>query len=252
MKYFFDTEFLEGPQTVCGFWKTKPTIDLISIGIVDEGGREYYAVSKDFNLKEAWYRHDIVDGDVVYWIRDNVLLPIYLDWVHGDQRNRVDFSYYGMKTLLKEYGKSNKKIAQEIVKFVSVIDMSEQTNDYIIWMATHQVTLNKPEFYAYYADYDWVVFCWLFGRMIDLPDDFPQYCIDLKQTLDRQVDLQHMYYNRDVCGTMTYKDRPASFEEKLGKVKSFASFPKETNEHHSLADARWTKQLYEFIKKRLV
>jgi len=58
MKYFIDTEFLEGTQdkTFLGFKysKTKPTIDLISIGIVAEDGREYYAISKDFNLKEAW------------------------------------------------------------------------------------------------------------------------------------------------------------------------------------------------------
>ena len=55
MKYFIDTEFLEGTQRkgFMGMGKTKPTIDLISIGIVCEDGREYYAISKDFNLKEA-------------------------------------------------------------------------------------------------------------------------------------------------------------------------------------------------------
>ena len=55
MKYFYDTEFLEGTQKK-RWWnigKQKPTIDLISIGVVCEDGREYYAISKDFNLKEA-------------------------------------------------------------------------------------------------------------------------------------------------------------------------------------------------------
>jgi hypothetical protein len=56
MKYFIDTEFLEGTQKesfpISLFRKqTPPTIDLISIGIVAEDGREYYAISKDFNLK---------------------------------------------------------------------------------------------------------------------------------------------------------------------------------------------------------
>jgi hypothetical protein len=41
-----------------------------------------------------------------------------------------------------------------------------------------------PRFIGYYAAYDWVVFCQLFGRMVDLPAKFPQYCIDLKQVLD--------------------------------------------------------------------
>lgn len=42
MKYFYDTEFLEDGET----------IDLISIGIVAEDGREYYAV----NLNADWPR----------------------------------------------------------------------------------------------------------------------------------------------------------------------------------------------------
>lgn len=43
MKYFIDTEFIEGSQTKrllsIPIGKTKPTIDLISIGIVPEDGR---------------------------------------------------------------------------------------------------------------------------------------------------------------------------------------------------------------------
>ena len=58
---------------------------------------------------------------------------------------------------------SNKQIADEIVKFVG----------------------ENPEFWGYYCDYDWVVFCWLYGCMIDLPDGFPMYCHDLKQEIDR-------------------------------------------------------------------
>lgn len=39
----------------------------------------------------------------------------------------------------------------------------------------------EPEFWAYYADYDWVALCQLYGRMIDLPDGWPMFCRDLKQ-----------------------------------------------------------------------
>ena len=41
-----------------------------------------------------------------------------------------------------------------------------------------------PEFWGYFADYDWVVFCQLFGSMISLPRHFPQFCRDLKQWAD--------------------------------------------------------------------
>ena len=63
MKYFLDTEFLEGTQKKW-FGQTKPTIDLISIGIVCEDGREYYAVVDpiDINLHLA-------DN----WVWDNVI-----------------------------------------------------------------------------------------------------------------------------------------------------------------------------------
>lgn len=133
MKYFIDTEFIEGTQTPSFFLKgrlgswigayKKPTIDLISIGIVAEDGREYYAISKDFNLKEAWNRCDLAkSGDnrgFDYWIRDNVLLPIYKEHISGDMRNRLDFSYSTMKWLLRIYGKSNKQISKEIIEFTN-------------------------------------------------------------------------------------------------------------------------------------
>ena len=41
----------------------------------------------------------------------------------------------------------------------------------------------SPIFYGYYADYDWVIFCWIFGKMIDLPEGFPMYCNDIKQLM---------------------------------------------------------------------
>jgi hypothetical protein len=45
---------------------------------------------------------------------------------------------------------------------------------------------DKPEFWAWYADYDWVVLCQLFGRMIDLPKGWPMYCHDFKQVCDAE------------------------------------------------------------------
>jgi hypothetical protein len=39
----------------------------------------------------------------------------------------------------------------------------------------------EPEIWAYYADYDWVALCQLFGQMIDLPKDWPKFCLDVKQ-----------------------------------------------------------------------
>lgn len=93
MKYFIDTEFNErGLLTRKSFfnkYRQINTIELISIGIVAEDGREYYAISKDFDLKAAWNKYDLkkvtcpITGalsDVTkkeYWLRENVLKPIF-------------------------------------------------------------------------------------------------------------------------------------------------------------------------------
>lgn len=52
MRFFYDTEFIEDGVT----------IDLVSIGVVAEDGREFYAVSTEFDPDRA--------GD---WVRANVL-----------------------------------------------------------------------------------------------------------------------------------------------------------------------------------
>jgi hypothetical protein len=51
-RYFYDCEFIEDGLTV----------DLVSIGVVDEHGREFYAVSTEFD-----------DSRAVPWVRRNVL-----------------------------------------------------------------------------------------------------------------------------------------------------------------------------------
>jgi hypothetical protein len=51
-EYFYDCEFIEDGVT----------IDLVSIGVVDEYGREFYAVSTEFDPEKA-----------IPWVRDNVL-----------------------------------------------------------------------------------------------------------------------------------------------------------------------------------
>jgi hypothetical protein len=38
-----------------------------------------------------------------------------------------------------------------------------------------------PEFWAYFAAYDWVALCQLFGTMMDLPKGWPMYVRDFKQ-----------------------------------------------------------------------
>ena len=244
MNYFLDTEFLEGSQKTF-FGKTKPTIDLISIGIVSEDGREYYAISKDFNLKEAWNRWQQRTGEGdrnnieprLYWIRENVLKPIYKELLKRENNSNVkgnymfgfnlpvikyNFTYKNFKRLVNKYGKTNKQIAEEVKVFCTGDVLS-------IEKARYYEVQHKPcKFYAYYADYDWVAFCWLFGKMIDLPNGFSMYCRDLKQILDE-------------------KEMARQDGTDMTELRNLPTYPKQENEHNALDDARWNKKLHEFL-----
>lgn len=262
MKYFIDLEFLEGKQDKRLFGikvgETKPTIDLISIGVVCEDGREYYAISKDFNLKEAWNRYDIkrerVSGDArnylgdyvdkkVYWIRDNVLQVIFNDMcsLEFDRTGitHYQFEYSDFKELLEIHGKSNKQIAEEILEFVYNFAVTGYPKE-----NTDKIVPKDIEFYGYYSDYDWVVFCWLFGYMKDLPKGFPMYCIDLKQELDRVVSNKDLSVP-DGLGNLV---KIPNTNNKLDIVKRLSNYPKQTIEHSALHDARFNRDLYNFLK----
>jgi hypothetical protein len=82
-----------------------------------------------------------------------------------------------------------------------------------------------PEFWGYFADYDWVLFCRLFGGMLKLPDNWPQYCLDLKQ----------LCYDSGSTFPLPPPD------EKLDRGPI----------HHALADARWTKRAWEYTCNRI-
>lgn len=243
--YFIDTEFLEGTQKqrILGielpeYFDTKPTIDLISIGIVSEDNREYYAISKDFDLEEAWNRYDLERQNhpypvKKYWIRENVLKPIWVEYVNrdGEEDNPVEsFSYNSLKKIINKYGKTNKQIAEDIKEFVY-----NPTN--VKPLGTEE----SIEFYGYYADYDWVVFAWLFGKMIDLPKQFPYYCRDLKQLED---DVVTQWYN-----TKIQKGEVVTWEHCQKVLKTWKLYPKQINEHHALNDAIWNYLLYRFLKR---
>lgn len=156
MKYFLDIEFMEsGPSF---------PITLLSIGIVAEDGREFYAINKEADYTLA--------ND---WVKENVVPHLR----HGEGRRLLHTG-----------------IGHAVIEFIGS---------------------DRPEFWGYYADYDWVVFCQLFGSMIGLPKGWPMYCRDIKQLCDS-------------------KGNP-----KLPK--------QESTEHNALHDARWNKTAYEFLAR---
>lgn len=78
----------------------------------------------------------------------------------------------------------------------------------------------KPEFWAYFADYDWVLLCQLYGPMVSLPGGWPFFCLDLKQLM----------WERDL------------------KKEDLRVRDDDLTEHDALADAVWNFRAYAAIK----
>jgi hypothetical protein len=176
VKIFYDTEFLEDGRT----------IDLISIGLVAEDGREYYAVSREASKRRL--RRRIRNHD---WLMANVVPS--LPKAHGD------YNLYMPERWLFNY-------SDPCVKPRHVI--AREVRDFIL-------ADPDPQLWAWYAAYDHVVLCQLWGPMISLPDGVPMWTNDLKQE----------------CARLGNPQMPAQ----------------ESGEHNALADARHVKAMAEAL-----
>lgn len=139
MKIHYDTEFLENGKT----------IKLISIALVADDSREYYAVNRDMPQIEIML-HD--------WLMANVVpsLPI----IDPDLRLYAGGSNPLGLDWRSPLIKPHRQIAEEVGEFIRL------TPD--------------PELWAWYGAYDHVVLSQLWGRMIDHPAWVPMWTNDLK------------------------------------------------------------------------
>jgi hypothetical protein len=195
----------------------KSPIQLISIGIISEDNRELYLQNADF--------YELNAND---WVKENVIA--HLECLSNWRQFRA---FNTEESLIGTSWRRFSKIAKEIIEFI--------TND------------TKPEFWGYYADYDWVVFCQIFGTMMDLPTSFPMYCNDLKQLCNmlgnpQLPQLEQIYYCLG-CRRMdhTLRGHICLNVDKEGKQPKSMYL----KEHHALNDARWNKYIYNFIQNSL-
>ncbi|MCQ4119864.1 3'-5' exoribonuclease domain-containing protein [Rhodococcus tibetensis] len=151
-RYFYDTEFLEDGMT----------IDLISIGIVAEDGREYYAVSSDLPI--ARIRKDD-------WLLRNVMTSLPVNEPQSLQRYVENSPNHHPRPSVStlDVDRRDSRVKPEWV-------IANEVRDFLL--AAHGV-----ELWADYAAYDHVVLCQLWGRMIGLPTGIPMFTKDLQQRL---------------------------------------------------------------------
>lgn len=149
-KIFYDTEFVEDGST----------IELISIGMIDENGRELYAVNAEIRSDSMLY--DKIRQHK--WLMENVVrhLPIKLRG-YGDKK---DMAYDGARSHYQLDFTSNVVLPPWVIRN-AVRAFILDTKD--------------PELWADYAAYDHVVLAQLFGPMIDLPEGVPMFTHEFQQ-----------------------------------------------------------------------
>lgn len=138
----YDLEFLEDGRH----------IELISIGMVSDDGREYYAVHQDMPKRKI-RKHK--------WLMENVV-P-HLPRAHGDERN------HQIGWLFNPYDpcvKSRAQIADDVMDFIRAAGPDVQ-----LW--------------ANYGAYDHVALAQLWGPMIALPEGIPMFTHDIQQERSR-------------------------------------------------------------------
>ena len=149
---------------------------------------EFYEDGKEIHLISIGMVAE--DGTELYLENSDFDWGIVPDghWIRGHVRPYLDNHLYGV---------TKNELIYELKYFVQFKSLSN-------------------EFWAYYADYDHVVLAQLFGRMVDMPEGFPWYTLDVKQEAHR-----------------------------LGNPELP---PQDSAEHHALNDARWTKQAWQFLQ----
>lgn len=152
MNYFMDAEFLEDGST----------IDLISIAVVADDGREYYAISNEFNTRR------VAESD---WLMQNVMSSI----PHDSMQDWLG-QYPPIISLHRNDNvKSRAQIAQDIEEFF----------------------VGDAELWADYGAYDHVALAQLWGPMVNLPANVPMYTNDIR-TLVRLVERVYPHLNGEL------------------------------------------------------
>jgi hypothetical protein len=134
---------------------------------------------------------------------------------------RTGDSYYAINSEFDyEYASKNKWLKENVLKHIDMTAKNVKTKKQIKKEVLEFIGKDDDiKFIGDYCSYDWVVFCQIFGKMIDLPEYFPMYCNDLQQL-------------KACCG-VTDETLP-----KLDKIN-----------HHALEDAKELLIQWKFLEK---
>lgn len=175
MRVFYDLEFVERGNQL--------PLQLISGAYVAEDGRELYVINEECIsnvMRDPWLSINVAPS-----------LPISLD-------------QSGPGNFITQWDPKN----PEYDNVFSMDALVDQVKAFLLSCCKD----SKLELWAYYGAYDHVVHSQLFGRMVDLPAEFPMWTHELMQEIERDPDM-----------VLPAQPSPA---------------------HHALQDARWNRDVF--------
>lgn len=127
---------------------------------------------------------------------------------------REDGGTYYAEPAGVDYSRAGKWVKENVLPHMDGHPMKDRV---VIAKEILEFAGDFPEFWGWYGAYDWVALCQLYGRMMDLPKNWPMFVRDVRQLQERRVKLP-------VQNLLT--------------------------KHNALADAQWTKQVWEYMMAR--
>lgn len=143
MNIYFDTEFTG----------LKKDTDLISIGMIDEVGRTFYAEFSDFDINKC--------DD---WIKHNVLSHMY----NYNKTPEVDAAWNLGVASTQIFG-TREEIKEELIKWLSIY--------------------KSVQFVSDVCHYDFVLLIDIFGTVWDLPKSVNPACHDINQDIAKYYNI---------------------------------------------------------------
>ena len=195
MKIFFDTEFTGLHQNT----------SLISIGLISEDGKEFYAEVSDFDKLQ-----------VNEWLEESVIKNLYVkQWIEEETKNFTVIEKKPSKEFLET--KPRGKIFWKKENFYGEVPFEELKRHLEAWFNQFE----RVEIWSDCLSYDWVLFCQIFGHAFNIP--------------------KNVYYIPfDICTMMKIKNIDADISR-----EEFINNSVEGKKHNALYDAKVIKKCYE-------
>lgn len=156
--------------------------------------------------------HEVVPYFLDFEFDDNGIdvVPLSMGMVCGDGRH-----------LYMEFDFDEQRVSKNLWVWTNVVPLLKLPKTSRVTLAGARARIlrfvrlqPKPQFWGWYADYDWYLFSRIFGGMLKVPEHYGMLCLDLQQL------FLHLGAQAD------------------------AKPPQPLDQHNALADARWNELFY--------